>query len=142
MPSPPFHCQARVVSGDTIVILLSCRINPDIAKNIGEQLVYERERIGKNHSTMNNSFQVMHTHAQSMGYSANYGCHHQELAICLDGSFKNKNTLNIDPTGPTPVVASSLFCCPDTLDGDSGPINFNVTGKTSCTFLFGTIMCH
>jgi hypothetical protein len=37
------------------------------------------------------------------------------------------NTHSIDST-LNPVVASNTFYCPDTLDGESWPFNFNVTG--------------
>jgi len=71
----------------------------------------------------------MHANVQSMGYSVKFmGITIKNLphALSQDGSFQEKNSLNIDPTGLTPVVASSSFCCPDTLDGESGPSNLNL----------------
>jgi hypothetical protein len=127
----PSHHQARVVSSDTTVVHLPCGINPEIGKKIKEQLIHKTERIGENHSNLKNSLQAMQTHAQSMGYSVKFmGITIRNLpyALSQDGTFQDKNTLGIDSTGLTPVVASSSFCCPDTLDGDSGPIHFNVTG--------------
>jgi hypothetical protein len=127
----PFRRQARVVSGDTIIIPLPCGINPEIGKKIKEQLIHETERIGDNHSNLTNSLQAMQAHVQSMGYSVKFmGITIRNLpyALSQDGTFQDTNTLSIDPTGLTPVVTSNSFYCPDTLDGESGPINFNVTG--------------
>ena len=125
----PFSRQARVVSGDTIIIPLPCGINPEIGKKIKEQLIHETERIGENHSK--NFLQSVQVHVQSMGYSVKFmGITIRNLpyALSQDGTFQDMNTLSIDSTGLTPVVASRSFCCLDTLDGESGPINFNVTG--------------
>ena len=127
----PFRHQARVVSGDTIIIPLPCGINPEIGKKIKEQLIHETERIRDNHSNLANSLQAMQAHVQSMGYSVKFmGITIRNLpyALSQDGTFQDTNTLSIDPTGLTPVVTSNSFYCPDTLDGESGPINFNVMG--------------
>ncbi len=73
----------------------------------------------------------MQVHVQSMGYFIKFmgiTITNFPYALSSDGAFQDMNTLSIDSTGLTPVVASSSFCCPDTLDGESGPINFNVTG--------------
>ena len=127
----PFRHQARVVSRDTIIVPLPCGINPEIGKKIKEQLIHHTERIGENHSNLTNSLQAMQAHVQSMGYSVKFmGITIRNLpyALSQDGTFQDTSTLSIDPTGLTPVVTSNSFYCPDTLDGESGPINFNVTG--------------
>jgi hypothetical protein len=127
----PFRHQARVVSGDTIIIPLPCGINREVGQKIKDQLIHETERIGENHSNLTNSLQAMQAHVQSMGYSVKHmGITIRNLpyALSQDGTFQDSSTLSVDPTGLTPVVTSDSYYCPDTLDGDSGPINFNVTG--------------
>jgi hypothetical protein len=117
----PFCCQARAVSGDTIIVHLPCGINPEIGKKIKEHLIHETERIGENHSNLTNSLQAMQAHVQSMGYSIKFMSiiiRNLPYAMSQDGTFQDMNTHSIDST-LNPVVASNTFYCPDTLDGES-----------------------
>ncbi len=113
----PFRRQARVASSDTIIVPLPCGINPEIGKKIKEQLIHETERIGENHINLTNSLQAIQAQVQSMGYSAKFmGITITNLpyALSQDRKFQDMNTLSIDLTGLTPMVASSSFCCPNT----------------------------